>query len=310
MTQVVPLFRASWRMMLRSRGIAFILIATPVQLLAWSLLKNLRFGLGPTSIDFFDFVVPGMSAFLAAHLLQDVVVALAAGYRSRGVLRRLATTPVSVPLLIASQMASYLLLGLWNAAFLLAVGKLAGAHIAITANLLWILPLEAIVVLTALALAFAIAGIARTPQGANSISFALGIPLAFLTGATYPVQALPGALPQIVEYAVPYTSVIKAIRGIALDGAGITAYRADILVGLGWLALAFALAVRFYRLTEGDARPHGMGTARPGPAAAVPRAAVQPLPSGSAYARSGAPAAGRHSAALAARTGKPDTAES
>lgn len=250
MNQVVPLFRASLTMMLRSRGVVFLMVASPVQMLVWMLLKDLDFGLGSRSIDFFDFVVPGMSAFLAAHLLQDTVVAMAANYRARGVLKRLAVTPVSAALVIAMQMVTYLLLGVWNGTLMLAFGALVGAEVKLTANLVWLPLLFAIVMLIALGIAFAIAGFTATPQAANSVSMALGLPLAFFTGAMYPVEALPGVLPHVVEYGVPFTSIIEAVRGIALTGASIAAYGTEILVGLGWLGLAFALAVRFYRFTD------------------------------------------------------------
>lgn len=77
-----------------------------------------------------------------------------------------------------------------------------------------------------------------------------GVEVAFLTGATYPIEALPGALPEIVPWAIPFTSSIKAIRGIILDGTSITAYGAEVLIGIGWLLVAFALATKGYKLNR------------------------------------------------------------
>jgi ABC-2 type transport system permease protein len=250
MRQVAPLFRMSLTMMLRSRGVVFLLVAAPLQMLVWTLLKDLDFGLGPQAINFFDFVVPGMSVFLAAHLLQDTVVAVAANYRARGVLKRLAVTPVSAPLLIAIQMATYVLLGVWTGTAMLAVGKLVGAQVRMSPNLVWVPLLIAIIVLTALGIAFAIAGFTATPQTASSLSGMLGLPLFLFTGAIFPVAALPGVLPDLVEYVVPFTAIIKAIRGIVLTGAPITDYGTQLLIGLAWLAVVFALAVRLYRFTD------------------------------------------------------------
>jgi hypothetical protein len=42
----------------------------------------------------------------------------------------------------------------------------------------------------------------------------------------------PGALPDIVPYAVPFTSLIEVIRGIALTGDGITAYGQQVVVSV------------------------------------------------------------------------------
>lgn len=247
---VLPLFRASTTMALRARGVLYVFVYSPALILLFALMQDLDWGVGDQRIDFIDFVIPGMAAFLAAHLFQDVVTAVAASYRARGVLKRLAVTPVSGPLVVAVQMLTYVLFALLNGALMLVVGKLVGVDMTISVNLLWAVGLIGMVVLTALGFAFAIAGFASNPQSANGVSGALGLPLGFFTGATYPIEALPGVLPDIVPWAIPFTSPIKAIRGIVLEGTGITAYGTEVLVGIGWLLVAFALAAKAYRLNH------------------------------------------------------------
>jgi ABC-2 type transport system permease protein len=247
---VLPLFRASLSMVLRARGVLYVFVYSPALALVFALMKDLEYGIGETRITFIDFVFPGMAAFLAAHLLQDIVTAVAASYRARGVLTRLAVTPVSSPLVVGVQMLTYVMFGILNGAAVLAVGALIGVNIAITPNLAWAVLLIGLVVLTALGLAFAIAGFMPNPQSANAVSGALGLPLAFLTGATYPIEALPWALPDIVPWALPFTSLIKAIRGIVLNGVSITTYSTEMLIGLAWLAIAFTLAAKGYRFTH------------------------------------------------------------
>lgn len=247
---VLPLFRASMTMTLRARGVLYVFVYSPALMLLFALMQDLDWGVGDQRIDFIDFVIPGMAAFLAAHLFQDIVTALAASYRARGVLKRLAVTPVSGPLVVAVQMLTYVLFALLNGALMLVVGGLVGVDLTISANLLWAVALIGMVVLTALGFAFAIAGFTPNPQSANGLSGALGLPLGFFTGATYPIEALPWALPDIVPWAIPFAAPIKAIRGIVLDGTGITAYGTEVLIGIGWLLIAFALAARGYRFTD------------------------------------------------------------
>ena len=250
LSQTLPMLRASFRMMLRSRGVIYAMVSTPVMIVAFGLMGDLGFGFGTQSVDFFDFVLPGMAAFLAIYTLQDTVVAVAASYKARGVLRRLAVTPVSPAVIIGSQILSYVVLGLVASALAFVVGGLVGASLAVGPNLMWLIPIIAIAVLTALSISFTIAGLTPNPQTANIVGASLVLPLFALTGVILPVEAMPPPLPDIVPYALPYTALIEAIRGIALTGASVTAYGELVLVGLAWLVALFVVATRAYRFTE------------------------------------------------------------
>lgn len=246
----LPLFRASGKMMLRSRGVVFALAAGSLQIAVFGLMGNLGFAFGTQSIGFFDFALPGIAVFLVIYQLQDITVAVASNYRARGILTRLAVTPVSPPLVVTVQILTYVVLGVVAAALVLTVGKLIGGDLAMTANLLWLAPLIAMAVITALAMAFAVAGLTPNPQTASNVGQTISFLLFAFTGAILPVEALPGPLPDIVPYAVPHTALIEAIRGIALAGKSITAYGEQVLVGTAWLALALTVAVRAYRFTD------------------------------------------------------------
>ncbi|MGH8946221.1 MAG: ABC transporter permease [Acidimicrobiia bacterium] len=249
-THTLPLFRASWKMMLRSRGVNFAVLAAAVQVLVLGLLGDLGFGFGDQTLSFYGYVLPGFAVFLVVYQLQDIMVAVAASYKARGILRRLAVTPISPRLVVAAQMVSYVGLGVVAASIMLALGKLMGADLAITANLLWLIPIIALVALTALAIAFVIAGLTPNPQTASNVGATISFLLFGFTGVMLPVDALPGALPDIVPYAVPYTSLIEAIRGIALTGNSIGAYPEQILIGLAWLIVVFTVAALAYRFTD------------------------------------------------------------
>ena len=249
-TPALPLFRASWKMMLRSRGVIFAVVAASFQIAFFGLMQDLDFGFPGETIRFFDFVLPGMAVFIIVYQIQDIMVAVAASYKARGILKRLATTPLSPFTFIGVQTLTYVGLGVVASALVLTIGKLVGGNLAITANLLWLIPLIALVVLTSIAIAFAIAGLTPNPQTASNVGSTLTFLLFALTGALLPVEALPGVLPDIVPYAVPHTSLIQAIRGIALTGEGITAYGQQVLVGFVWLVAAFTIAAISYRFTE------------------------------------------------------------
>jgi ABC-2 type transport system permease protein len=249
-TSTLPLFRASWKMMLRSRGVIAAIITSTLYIAFFGLIEDLDFGIEAASIDFFDFVLPGVAVFLMVYQIQDITVAVAASFKARGILRRLATTPLSPARFIGVQTLTYVGLGVVASALVVAVGMLVGGHVAITANLWWFIPLVALVALTSIALAYIIAGLTPNPQTATNIGSTVTFLLFGFAGVMFPVSALPGILPDIVPYVVPHAAVIEVIRGIVSNGDAITQYGPQILIGIGWLVAALTVAPLAYRFTE------------------------------------------------------------
>ena len=253
-TASLPLFRASWKMMLRSRGVIAAIITSTLYVAFFGLIEDLDFGIGAASIDFFDFVLPGFAVFLMVYQIQDITVAVASSFKARGILRRLATTPLSPLKFIGVQTLTYVGLGVLASSLVLAVGRLVGGDVAVTANLWWFIPLVALVALTSIALAYVIAGLTPNPQTATNIGSTITFLLFGFAGVTFPVSALPGILPDIlpdiVPYVVPQAAVIEVIRGIVSNGDAITQYGKQILIGIGWLAAALTVAPLVYRFTE------------------------------------------------------------
>ena len=246
----MPLFRASWKMMLRSRGVFAAVITSSLYIAFFGLIEDLDFGVGGETIKFFDYVLPGFAVFLMNYQIQDITVAVAASFKARGILKRLATTPLSPFRFIAVQAATYVGLGVVASGLVLTIGKLVGGHITLTANLIWLFPLIGFVAITSIALGYATAGLTPNPQTATNVGSTITFLIMGFSGVMFPIEALPGALPDIVPYAIPHTALIEIIRGIALSGDAITGYGHDLLIGATWLAVAFAVAARAYRFTD------------------------------------------------------------
>ncbi|MPZ53073.1 MAG: hypothetical protein GEU79_10155 [Acidimicrobiia bacterium] len=248
--QTLPLFGSSWKMMLRSRGVIFAIVTSSLDIAFFGLIEDLDFGIGGGSIDFFDFVLPGFAVFLMVYQIQDITVAVASSFKARGILRRLATTPLSPARFIGVQTLTYVGLGVVASSLVLAVGKLVGGQVAITANLWWFIPLVALVALTSIALAYVIAGLTPNPQTATNVGGTVSFLMFGFAGVMFPVAALPGLLPDLVPYVIPHAAVIEAIRGVISTGDAITEYGRQILIGFGWLAAALTVAPLAYRFTD------------------------------------------------------------
>jgi ABC-2 type transport system permease protein len=248
MTALAPLLVASVKMLYRSRDTVLFWVLSPLLLFViYALVQELSFGFsgGAATIDFFSFVAIGNVAFIGAHFAQDGTGGAASGYRAGGVLKRIAVTPIAPHTFIAAQILARLALASAATLIMFGLAIAFGAQVAYTANLAWTLPLVAITVLTGVLLGFAIAGWAATPEAANQLNIALFTPVFLLAGIMYPLAGLPDA----VHYVIPFAAVVEAFRGV-VDGHPITDHGRQILIALGWLALAFWLAARSYRFGE------------------------------------------------------------
>ena len=249
-TTTLPLFRASFKMMLRSRGVIFAIVTASLYIAFFGLIEELEFGIGAETIRFFDYVLPGFAVFLMVYQIQDITVAVASSFKARGILKRLATTPLSPLRFIAIQALTYVGLGVVASALVLTIGKLVGGSIVMSANLLWLIPLIGVVALTSIAMAYAIAGLTPNPQTATNVGGTISFLMFGFAGVMFPIEALPGILPDLVPFVVPHTAMIEVIRGIASNGDAITGYGPQLAIGAGWLAFAFTVAALSYRFTE------------------------------------------------------------
>ncbi|MGH8915732.1 MAG: ABC transporter permease [Acidimicrobiia bacterium] len=184
------------------------------------------------------------------YQIQDITVAVAASFKARGILKRLATTPLSPVKLIGVQTLTYVGLGVVASALVLTIGRLVGGQIAVTPNLLWLIPLIAVIAITSIALGYAIAGLTPNPQTATNVGSTITFLMFGFAGVMFPIAALPGALADIVPYAVPQTALIEIIRGITLNSDTVAGYAHQLIIGLGWLVVAFVAAMLSYRFTQ------------------------------------------------------------
>ncbi|MGH2384904.1 MAG: ABC transporter permease, partial [Candidatus Limnocylindria bacterium] len=238
------------KMMLRSRGVIFAIVTASLYIAFFGLIEDLEFGIGAQTIGFFDFVLPGFAVFLMVYQIQDITVAVASSFKARGILKRLATTPLSPLRFIAVQALTYVGLGVVASALVLTIGKLVGGTIVMSVNLLWLIPLIAVVAVTSIALGYAIAGLSPNPQTATNVGSTVSFLMFGFAGVMFPIEALPGFLPDVVPFAIPHTALIEVIRGIVLTGDAITGYGPQLLIGGGWLAFAFVVAAISYRFTD------------------------------------------------------------
>jgi ABC-2 type transport system permease protein len=165
-----------------------------------------------------------------------------AGYRERGILRRLSTTPVKPGYLLTVQLLLQLLLLAFATALQLSVaGGVLGIHLPSRA-----LPVAVVCALgtaAMFAVGLLIAALAPNGRAANGIGVLLYFPMAYLAGLIQPVTQMPANLARIGEY-----TPLGAFRaGLAQAWAGQTPDLLPLILLGGYTVVISAVAARCFR---------------------------------------------------------------
>ncbi|MGW4822323.1 ABC transporter permease [Streptomyces sp. NPDC004227] len=164
------------------------------------------------------------------------------GYRERGILRRMSTTPVRPAALLSAHMVVFGGAALASALLSLTVGRLA-FDVALPRQPFGYVVALLLAVFAALALGAVISALSRTTRIAGAIGSAALFPMMFCAGVWLPVQAMPDLLARIVGW-TPFGAAAQALNQAAeghwpgWSHLGVTA---------AWAALLTAAASRWFR---------------------------------------------------------------
>ncbi|MFE9045461.1 ABC transporter permease [Streptomyces sp. NPDC007818] len=189
-----------------------------------------------------DLYVPISVLFALIMAGLQAMPPVLAGYRERGILRRMSATPVRPAALLTAQLVLHAAAALVSALLVIAVGR-AAFGVALPGNLLSYLAALLLAVAGALALGAAVCALSRTQKIATAVGTAVFFPAMFTAGVWVPVQAMPDTLRRIVEFA-PYGAASRALDEAARGGwpsllaVGVMAF---------WAVALTAVAIRRFR---------------------------------------------------------------
>jgi ABC-2 type transport system permease protein len=208
-----------------------------VLLIAFGNIPGFRKPVSPAApgVSVLDSYVPVLLAFVLAMIALNVLPPVLAGYREKGVLRRLSATPVGAVRVLAAQLTVDAGMAAVTMIVLLVVARLAfgvvfprqPAEFALTVGLGG---------LALLILGLLLASVLPTSRGANAAGAILFFPMMFFAGLWLPVAAMPSAL-RHVSHATPLGAAVQAMTD-AWQGHWHPLY----LLILAGYAVAFAAA--------------------------------------------------------------------
>ncbi|MHB8571688.1 MAG: ABC transporter permease [Candidatus Dormibacteria bacterium] len=197
------------------------------------------------NLTYVDFLVPGIIAMSVMQTGLFSVIFVFVQLKQRGVLRRLAATPMRVGDFLFAQVMTRLVIAALQVAVLLAVGVFA-FHIHFSGDVLTVMLLAVVGSATFIALGLAISGRASREETAAPIANLVAMPMMFLSGVFFPRDVMPVWLQGITQY-FPLTYMADALRNVATNAQSLWDVRFDLVGMVVWLAICAMLAVRMFR---------------------------------------------------------------
>lgn len=195
------------------------------------------------------FLVPGIVAMSIMQLGIFGVVFALLQFRQQGVLRRLRATPVNPAQFLFAQISTRLSISVLQTLVLLLAGiilfdvAVGNSDLASWAMVMALAILGGILFVT---MGLAISGFARTEEVAAPVTNLVSMPMMFLSGVFFPLDALPDVVTAVTQY-LPLTYLADAIRAVVTDGAGVTDIWSELAGLAAWTAIVFGVAARVFR---------------------------------------------------------------
>ncbi|MGH1366858.1 MAG: ABC transporter permease [Calditrichia bacterium] len=197
------------------------------------------------AVSFLDFLVPGLIGFSLMSTCLFSIGLVVVSYREKGKLRRLAVTPLPKWKFIAGQILARYVIVLAQAGMLIGLAmvlfgvKMVGDFFPFFFAL-------SIGMFAFIALGYSIASIAKTTESASGMANVLFIPMTLLSGVYFSSDGLPAFLQPLIE-ALPLTHLVRAIRAIFTNGAGLSNVFPELLILTCWTIACFAFSIKRFK---------------------------------------------------------------
>ena len=177
------------------------------------------------------------ASFGAAATLQ--------GWRQSKLLRRLQLSPVPARTIVAARVLVTVVVALVQMTIFLGLGYVAFG-LRLTGYWWLSVPLLVVGTLCFMSLGLLAGAVAKSAEGAVNMANFLVLPMAFLSGSFFPLDAAPGWL-QGISLALPLRHLNDGMLDLMVRGAGPSAIVAPLLILAGFTVVMTALAARLFR---------------------------------------------------------------
>jgi ABC-2 type transport system permease protein len=189
-----------------------------------------------------DLYAPIVVTLALAMLALNGLPQLFATYREKGILRRMATTPVRPATMLGAQLLMCAALAVGVMVVVLAIARI-GFDVALPRQVPAYVLAYLLCVAAMLTLGLLVASLAPNGRGAGAIGTVLFFPVLFFAGLWVPRAGMPEVLRRISDF----TPLGAGVQSLSDAAAGHWPQVLHVAVMLGWTLVAGGLAARYFR---------------------------------------------------------------
>lgn len=167
-------------------------------------------------------------------------------WRTKGILRRLQLSPAPVPTVFAARVAVSLAIALVQFALFIVVAQLPMFGLQLSGAWWMAIPMVIAGVLAFLSIGMLIGAWAKTQETAQAVTQLVVLPMAFLGGSFFPLDASPGWM-RALSYVFPLRYLNEGMLNVMGRGLGPSSALPQIGVLLGVAVVGALIAVRLFR---------------------------------------------------------------
>ncbi|MFI9582716.1 ABC transporter permease [Streptomyces sp. NPDC052236] len=198
---------------------------------------------------YINYIAPGVLSWGVANAAVFGVGFVLMQWRRDDILRLIRMTPTPLPAVLASRYVLALFIGAVQAVLFVAVALLPFFGLSLSASWPLALPVLVLGITAFLAVGVIVGSYAKTPEAVAAVANCLMIPMAFLSGSFFPLDAMPDwmqNLSRVLPLRYLNDGISAALTGS--DGAGGIALACGVLAAF---ALVFgAVALKTFRWSD------------------------------------------------------------
>jgi ABC-2 type transport system permease protein len=198
------------------------------------------------SLKTIQYVTPGLLGWAIATGAMFGAALTLVTWRQKKILRRLRLAPVSTATIVGARVGVSIGIALVQMAIFIGVALIPYFGLQLSAYWWMAIPLVIAGTLAFLAIGLLAGSFAKTAEAASAIANLIVLPMAFLSGAFFPLEGAPGWL-QTISKALPLRHLVDGMQNVMVRGQGPASVLPQLGLLLGFAVVVSAVAVLLFR---------------------------------------------------------------